>query len=364
MPPYESYNIVELVTDDFFLESCLRPTVKSEQFWKEWCASSTQRAEIWQEGRAIILSLAQGRKNYALVRLPEEKVEALWQRIKSAAVVEAEPRAVRPLWSKPVVWIAAASVVLVIVALNWLFWRPQRPLSAQNAKQFLELATQSLRESHNVSNAPQTVKLSDGSSVVLFPDAKIQHAERFESENRAVYLSGEAVFDVTHDAKRPFLVYTNDLVTKVLGTKFKVTTDSKITKISVISGKVSVVRRQELKAEVSQAFILLPNQQVVYNSSYKGFSKTLVEKPVMINKPPNLRVFSFEDTPVSSVFAVLEKAYGIKVIYNESAFASCTITSTLTSQSLYVKLDLICETIHARYEVVDGQIVISGEGCQ
>ena len=364
IPFYELPNIVELVTDDYFLESCLSPTNESEAFWREWCASDVQKAEVWQEAQDIILSLAQGRKNYALVRLPEEKVEALWQRIKSTTLVETQTAVVRPLWSKPFAWITAASVVLAVVAIGWLSRQPQRPLSAQNAEQFMELATQSLRESHNFSKAPQTIKLPDGSSVVLFPNAKIQYAARFQPENRTVYLTGEATFNVKHDAKSPFLVYANDLVTKVLGTQFKITTDSATTKVSVISGKVSVVRRQELKANVSQALILLPNQQVVYNAGDQAFSKTLVEKPVMVNKPSDSQAFSFEDAPVSSVFAVLEKVYGIKVIYDESAFARCTLTSTLTSQSLYVKLDLICETIHANYEVVDGQIVVSGTGCQ
>ena len=368
MPSYDLRNIVELVTDDYFLESCLSPTAESEMFWEEWCAINIERLELWKEARAIILSLAQGRKNYALVRLPEEKVEALWQRIKSVTVAEVETTAisdvVRPLWPKKMMWIAAASVGIILSVGGWLLLQPQRPLSANSATEFVELATQSLREVRNTSKLSKIIKLSDGSLITLSPNARIQYAESFQVETRTVYLTGEAIFDIKHDVKRPFLVYANDLVTKVLGTQFKIITNSETTNVSVISGKVSVVRREELDVNISRAFVLLPNQQVIYDANKQKFSKTIVEKPIMVNKPNNLQAFSFEDTPISSVFTLLEKVYEIKIIYDESTFSGCTLTSTLTSQTLYTKLDLICEAIHAKYEIVDGQIVVSGEGCQ
>ena len=50
------------------------------------------------------------------------------------------------------------------------------------------------------------------------------------------------------------------------------------------------------------------------------------------------------------------------MVYDEAHLRHCPVTATLTDEPLYGKLDLICRAIEARYEVIDGQIIISG-GC-
>ncbi len=60
--------------------------------------------------------------------------------------------------------------------------------------------------------------------------------------NRDVYLSGEAFFEVTKNPDRPFRVFANEIVTKVLGTSFTVRSFENDTTIQVIvrTGKVTV----------------------------------------------------------------------------------------------------------------------------
>lgn len=50
------------------------------------------------------------------------------------------------------------------------------------------------------------------------------------------------------------------------------------------------------------------------------------------------------------------------MVYDEAHLRHCPVTATLTDEPLYGELDLICRAIEARYEVIDGQIIISG-GC-
>jgi hypothetical protein len=73
--------------------------------------------------------------------------------------------------------------------------------------------------------------------------------------------------------------------------------------------------------------------------------------------------FIFDEKPVSEVFYLLEKMYGITVIYDFNVMGNCYLTANLTDESLFKKLDLICKITHSTYEKTDAQIIIHSEGC-
>ena len=73
--------------------------------------------------------------------------------------------------------------------------------------------------------------------------------------------------------------------------------------------------------------------------------------------------FVFEETPLIEVFQKLEKAYGIKIVVDEHQVANCTVTASLSDEPLSEKLNLICKIIHAKYEMIEGQIVMNVKSC-
>ena len=77
-------------------------------------------------------------------------------------------------------------------------------------------------EQTNNSNKPQIITLSDGSSVLLQPNSKLSYPKIFTGNERKVYLSGEGFFEISKNPKKPFFVYANEIVTKVVGTSFRV----------------------------------------------------------------------------------------------------------------------------------------------
>ena len=64
------------------------------------------------------------------------------------------------------------------------------------------------------------------------------------------------------------------------------------------------------------------------------------------------------------VFNRLEGIYGIKIGFDKEAFSKCSVTAHFNNENLYQKLDIICEIVRAKYEVIDGEIMIFGNGCQ
>lgn len=67
------------------------------------------------------------------------------------------------------------------------------------------------------------IKLPDGTMVWLNSDSKLAYDSDIKKrKKRIVYLIGEAFFDVAHDKIHPFIVRTDKICVKVLGTAFNI----------------------------------------------------------------------------------------------------------------------------------------------
>lgn len=222
----------------------------------------------------------------------------------------------------------------------------------------------------NDETSPSEITLEDGSSVTLKPRSEIQFVKKFSTERREVYLSGEAFFNVKRDTHRPFLVYSNEVVTQVLGTSFNIKAyeNEKEITVAVKSGKVSVYpnpRREPVTGESShEAVILSPNQKMVYNRRNEKVVKQLVEDPQIILPQSNLFKMSFDEVPVTKIFKVLEENYGVDIVYDEEALKRCTLTTAMSDEGLYQRIEVICKAIKAEYTVTDAVIFIKSRGCE
>jgi transmembrane sensor len=85
----------------------------------------------------------------------------------------------------------------------------------------------------------RTIDLGDGSRIRLAPRSAIG-IDFSQNERRVRLLQGEAFFDVTPDARRPFRVVANDVVATVLGTAFEVTLQDDGATVAVQHGQVRV----------------------------------------------------------------------------------------------------------------------------
>src|SRR5690606_39116708 len=171
----------------------------------------------------------------------------------------------------------AATFLLVAVSLFLIIDKKpdqqgQRTTAENNAVTWTHLT--------NVDSKSLRHSLPDGSTVTLKPQSTIRYSSLFNMSVREVYLEGEGFFEVTKDKDKPFLVYANEITTRVLGTSFIVRafdSDNKIT-VAVKSGKVSVMTKPEVDTN-NDEIILTPNQEIVYDKSDKVVARRIVEKP-------------------------------------------------------------------------------------
>ena len=247
-------------------------------------------------------------------------------------------------------------------ALIWLFGLRDTMVRDTERTYHNLVAEKDLVEHVNTTNEVITFFLPDSSRVKLSPHSRFSYAAGFrEPGGREVYLYGEADFEVTKDPQKPFRVYTNELVTKVVGTGFTIRSfdAEEDINITVRTGKVNVSRRN------IEGVSLTANQQAIYHKKQRNIVKQLKERPVIISPLLSSRQMIFEEQSVVSVMELLKDAYGISLHYDKALLRGCSITADLTEDvSIYRKLDLICRAINAEYEVIDSEVYIYPNGCK
>nr|WP_295933042.1 FecR family protein [uncultured Dyadobacter sp.] len=373
MDRYNDFSVEDFVWDDFFRQWTLSPTPETDELWDDWIDANPEMLEKIEQAKAIVLSL----------RLHEPEIDdseinkVVKQTVGRITGAEEEKQrsAFRriPVFSIP--WMQFAASVAFIVLLGWAVYSVtvQRESEPQLGQQDnIIRRSESFTEKNN--NTTQTIEiaLSDGSRISLAPKGRIRYPEQFDGERREVFLEGEAFFDIARDPDHPFLVYANGLVTKVLGTSFRIKAygGSREVTVEVKTGKVSVFAQSDphLNEKVAdkalQGVILTPNQKIIYARDEVKMVKTLVEKPEMVVPKAEIPLFEFEDTPASEVFGTIAKAYGIDILYDEALLKDCPLTARLDNQTLHDKLNIICKAVESDYEVVDGQVIIHSKGCR
>ncbi len=250
-----------------------------------------------------------------------------------------------------------AASVLILLAAIYHFSVPKN-----ERDDALAAASPSFTEFTNDNPDSQRAVLPDGSIVLISPASTIRYlSATADSGPRELLLEGEAYFDVAHDRKRPFFVYTGDVVTRVLGTSFIIRNrggNEKIT-VSVKTGKVTVYSRKTSYKKT----VLTPNQEATYDSARDLLETQLADSPAYEEKRKLTTEMHFEETPIPEVFAVLIDTYGIAIDFPTEVVAKCVLTSSFYEEGLYDRIEAICTAIGATYEVVEARIVIESDGC-
>ena len=374
MDQYTNFSVEDFVWDHFFRQWVLAPTRESDAAWNKWISQNPQNSFLVEQAKQIVLSLQIKQPELSNQEI-DDVVKKTISRINKPLPNRERAESETLDFYKTLTFQIAASVILLIVAGWWLNSRNDFSKIKRGTaiSEVLFPASKPVDiEKINTTSHPLLIVLEDSSRITLAPGSKISYPAKFAGSKREVFLNGEAFFDISKNPERPFLVYANELVTKVLGTSFtiKAYNASREVTVEVKTGRVSVFAKSDpdLNSKISKnelaGVILTPNQKIIFERDQIRMVKTLVEKPQIVLPKAQIPHFEFEDTPTSEVFASIGKAYGIDILYDEELLSGCPLTATLDNQSLHDKLSIICKAVEASYEILDGQIIIHSKGCR
>jgi transmembrane sensor len=158
------------------------------------------------------------------------------------------------------------------------------------------------------------IVLPDGTKVWLNAASSIRYPTVFNSAPRVVEVTGEAYFEVAHQADKkgeriPFIVHTNRMTIQVLGTHFDVNAyaDEPYTKTILLEGSVAA---NEINS--SKGVIIQPGQQAVISSDLPGQIKVGsadIDKAIAWKNG----LFQFNDDQLEAILRQVSRWYDIDI---------------------------------------------------
>ncbi|KAA2239849.1 DUF4974 domain-containing protein [Chitinophaga agrisoli] len=240
----------------------------------------------------------------------------------------------------------AASIAVLISLATWL-------LFSRHKGEETHLLTKAAP-----ANRTDSLRLPDGTQVVLNRGTTITYPERFAANERKITLTGEAFFDVAPQ-QAPFIIQAGNTITRVLGTSFNIRAyerDERI-KIAVVTGKVSVQTTQ------AAPVLLVPGQEAIYTKNTHTISKATADPALAIAwKEGKIR---FRNTPFPEAVAALSDMYNVKISYREN-LKNCQLFADFNRDDKVEDiLDFVSRSLNGKLSRdKDGAYWLTGPGCR
>ena len=268
----------------------------------------------------------------------------------------------------------AAAVLLTIGAVAWLY---SSSIIHNNRE---AIALRWLQKTTHPTKKDQ-LTLSDGTVVTLNSATTIKYPDHFGDSTREIYLEGEAYFDVSKDPLHPFIIHTDKMNIRVLGTSFNVKSyqSEPLGEASLINGSIEVT----LNDRPSDRIILKPKEKlIVLNNGtmkktanpdpstsdtathkttrysltnltyFHNTAATVVETSWVENK----LVFSEKD--FIDLSGQLERWYGVHIQFANDRVKHYNFTGFFEKETLPEALDALKMIEQFNYKITDSTVYI------
>lgn len=192
--------------------------------------------------------------------------------------------------------------------------------------------------------------LADGSKIYLNESASLK-VHSFNKKKRIVELEGEAYFEVSPNAKKPFIVIAGNTLTEVAGTEFNIhQTDDQVT-IFVNSGKVIFSSDKHESITIA----LTSGEAAVFKNE---------EIRRIPNPSPNLhswhsRELSFnKNMPISDIISDISAYFGREITFENENVKKCRVTIPLS-----FKEPVFESVLAAVVAPVSAEVSMEGDKC-
>ncbi|PUZ26784.1 FecR family protein [Chitinophaga costaii] len=314
-----------------FRKWVLENDASAEAFWASWRQQHPeQEAELLEAAEVL-------RAIHAHSQVPDHAESETWARI-TDTIQEAEltgrfPARVVTMRSPGLSrrWLSYAAVVAGVAIAVMIGW---------------QLLGVREKEYHTAMGELKTIELPDHSMVRLNVNSSVRYASRWRSSKaREVWVNGEAYFSVTHqENNQSFIVHTNDVDIRVVGTEFNVNTRRIKTQVVLNKGIVQLLLNGE--AATHEAPITMkPGDMVTYSAATAELASKKVNPGDYSSWQS--RVLHFNDTPIPEVIRVLQENIGITIESSDTGLINQTFTGSIPLDNV----DVFFKTLSRSFDV-------------
>jgi ferric-dicitrate binding protein FerR (iron transport regulator) len=270
----------------------------------------------------------------------------------------------RLLWITPLLLLTVTVVLFIYRSSN-----PARTVKPTAAKDLSEVATRM--------GSRTSLVLPDGTHVWLNAGSRITYEKNYGIDGREVNLTGEALFDVAHNASMPFVIHAAHVDIKVLGTRFNLKSypTDKTTETTLLKGSIEV----SIKARPNEKIILKPNEKLVIANDDSALHRSVsyatragISEPlVAIRKPAyelatgaNIETawvddrLAFQDEEFAALAKEMERWYGVQIGFTQPTQETWRFTGSFQKETVQQALEALKLTAPFTYTIHENQITI------
>ncbi|MCF4100776.1 DUF4974 domain-containing protein [Gillisia sp. M10.2A] len=202
------------------------------------------------------------------------------------------------------------------------------------------------------------IELSDGTHVHLNSGTSFRYPVQFiPGKIREVYLSGEAFFDVAKDTEHPFIVNSENLNIKVLGTRFNVASykeDSRAD-IVLVEGSVGMYPDGE-NLQSEHSLMLVPGTKGSFNKSELSLTKKKVITSVYTSWIKGELVF--RNMTFKNILKKLERHYNIEIDNRNEILENETFNANFGNEPIEKVMEYLKTMYGIKYSIKNDKIII------
>lgn len=219
---------------------------------------------------------------------------------------------------------------------------------------FFTLFTEKQNKVISTAETLQQVILPDGTTVDLNHGSTLIFPKKFRGKTRQVKLNGEGFFDVKRNENMPFIIETEQLNIRVLGTSFNVKAyqGDDHSEVIVATGKVSVNARY-----LEDNIILEAGDAVNYSAKANALETHKVYTGNY--KAWKTKELEFNNTKLTEVIKIIEETYHISIHVDSNIVTEDKVLNATFSQySLDHVLESVCTSFNLQYSKRDSVYLI------
>jgi len=220
-----------------------------------------------------------------------------------------------------------------------------------------------------------TIVLTDGTRITLNSKSSLRYPTNFTGKTREVYLSGEAFFDVHKDHEHPFIIHTEKMNIKVLGTAFNVKSypNDPSSETTLIRGAIEVT----LDDRPSDRIILKPSEKLIVNkgsfiaTAHKkenkptpttgsstgtqyvltGLTRLPQDDNAVLETSWTQNKLIFRDESFADLAARMERWYGVEIKFKNDDLKKYRFNGTFQKESITEAFDALRRTEDFHYKM-------------
>jgi transmembrane sensor len=194
------------------------------------------------------------------------------------------------------------------------------------------------------------VNLPDGTKVWLNASSSLKFPVRFAIKERRVELTGEAYFEVTKDASKPFKVATAQQEIMVFGTHFNVNAyvEEYRTKTTLLTGSVKVT------AKNNSSLFLQPGEQSVLEGN------DIKAKQVDVSTAVGWKngLFVFDNEKIAPIMRKISRWYNVDIVYKGKISDEKFMGSISRYQNINDVLEMLALTDLVHFKIEERRIIV------